>query len=180
MTQTELTTAAMNLALQDNQANAISPSDVRNAMATALGGYAGFIQTVNATMLAISGPTIIDVWNAITVKSIDVNAAGATADLGTNKITIGEDGIYFFSFFASFRTGNNNRTVQFQAGVNGTPSSLKALQRISSASDVQTTPFSGVFALLKDDEVDMRAAVIVGGPDDILFDGAGFSIFRVG
>ena len=41
MTQTELTIPDMNTALQDNVANAISPSDLRNVMATALGGYAG-------------------------------------------------------------------------------------------------------------------------------------------
>ena len=181
MTQTELTIPAMNTALQDNVANDISPSDLRNAMATALGGYAGLIQTVSpTTMLSVtSTPTIINVWDAITVQSSDVNAAGASASIVTEKITIGEDGIYFFNFFASVRTGVNNRTVQFQPGINATPASLKVLQRIGNASDVQTSPFSGLFALLKDDELDMRVSVI-GGTTDVLFDGAGFSIFRVG
>ncbi len=181
MTQTELSIAAMNLALQDNQSKDISPSDLRNAMATTLGGYAGLIQTVApATMFTVDfTPLIITIWNAITVQSSDVNAAGASADLLTEKITVGEDGIYHIDFFASIRTGSNNRTVQFQPAVNNTPSSLKVLQRIGTASDVQTCPFSGIFALLKDDELDMRVSVI-GGVTDVLFDGAGFSIFRVG
>lgn len=182
MTQTELSTAAMNAALPDNQAGEISPSDVRNAMATALGGYASFVQTVSpTTMLSVtSTPTIIDVWDGIAAQSSDVNAAGATASLTTEKITVGEDGIYFFNFFASFRTGSNNRTVQFQPGVNGTPASLKILQRIGTASDVQTCPYTGTFVLTKDDEIDMRVAVVAGGTTDVLFDGASFSIFRVG
>lgn len=181
MTQTELTIAAMNTALQDNQAQAISPSDVRNAMATALGGYAGLIQTVApTTMLAVtSTPTIIDVWDAITAQSSSVNSAGASASITTEKITVGEDGVYFFNFFASVRTGANNRTLVFQPFVNAVLQSLKVSQRIGTASDVQTCPFSGVFALLKDDEIDMRVSVI-GGTTDVLFDGASFSIFRVG
>lgn len=181
MSQTELSIPAMNTALQDNVANDISPSDLRNAMATALGGYAGLIQTVAPTsMLAVtSTPTVINVWDAITAQSSDVNAAGAVASISTEEITVGEDGVYFLNFFASVRTGNNNRTVQFQPGLNGTPASLKVLQRISTASDVQTCPFSGIFALLKDDDLDMRVSII-GGTTDVLFDGASFSIFRVG
>lgn len=181
MTQTELTIPDMNLALQDNQAKAISPSDIRNAMATALGGYAGLIQVIApTTMLSVtSTPTIIDVWDGITAQSSTVNAAGAKADIVTEKITVGEDGVYFINFFASIRTGANNRTVQFQPFVNAVLNSLKVLQRLSTSSDVQTCPFSGIFPLLKDDEIDMRVAVI-GGTTDVLFDGASFSIFRVG
>ena len=181
MTQTELTTTAMNAGLPDNQGGAISPSDVRNAMATALGGYAGLIQTVApTTMFTVDfTPLIITVWDAITAQSSTVNSAGASADLVTEKITVGEAGIYFFNFFASIRTGTNNRTVQFQPAVNNTPASLKVLQRIGTASDVQTCPFSGIFSLAKDDELDMRVSVI-GGATDVLFDGASFSIFRVG
>jgi hypothetical protein len=182
MAQQELTIANMNAALPDNQAGIISPSDVRNAMATALGGYAGLIMAVGpSTMFLVPvTPIVISIWTALSPKSLDVNAGGATASLGTNDITIGESGVYFVSFYASFTTGNNNKTVQFQPFVNALPTSIKVLQRLSTGSDVQTTPFTGMFALTKDDVLDMRISVPIGGPDDVLFQNAAFSTFRVG
>ncbi len=182
MTQTELTTADMNTALQDNVANDISPSDLRNAMATALGGYAGLFQAVGPTTMFLvpATPTVISVWDNLSPKSLDVNAAGSTASLATEEITIGEAGVYHVDFFASFTTGNNNKTVQFQPFVNAVGTSFKVLQRLSTGSDIQSTPFTGIFAFAKDDTIDMRVAVVVGGPDDVLFQNASFSIFRVG
>lgn len=182
MSQTELSYTDLVAGLPDNVAQEISPSDVRNAFATALGGYASMVQTVGPTsMLAVtSTPTIINVFDATVVQSNDVNSAGATVSLATEEITVGEDGIYFINFFASFEMGSNNRTVQFQPFVNGGGTSIKVLQRIGSASDVQTTPFFGTFVLSKDDAIDIRVAVIVGGTSDIFFEAAGFSVFRVG
>jgi hypothetical protein len=181
MAQQELTIVDLNAGLPDNQAGIISPSDVRNAFATALGGYAGLIQTVSpTTMLSVtSTPAVINVWDGITAQSSDVNSAGAVASLATEEIVVGETGIYFINFFASIRAGNNNRTMIFQPFVNAVLNSLKVLQRLSTASDVQTCPFSGVFALTKDDALDMRVSVS-GGTTDVIFDGASFSIFRVG
>lgn len=182
MTQTEVTTAAMNLALQDNDAKDISPSDLRNAMASALGGYASLILSVGpATMFAVTAtPIAISIWDTLVAQSIDVNAAGSTASLATELITVGEAGIYFVNFFASFTTGNNNKTVQFQPFVNAGATPIKVLQRLGTASDVQNATFMGTFILAKDDEIDMRVAVVAGAPDDVIFQSSSFSIFRVG
>lgn len=182
MAQQELTYANLVAGLPDNQAGEITPSDVRNAFATALGGYASFLQAISPTsMLAVGvSPVVVDVWDAIPAKSIDVNAGGSDASLTTEIITVGESGIYFFGFSASFRTGNNNRTVQFQPFVNTVASSVKILQRIGNASDEQTMSFVGTVALLKDDELDMRASVPSGGATDLIFNSSSFSIFRVG
>jgi hypothetical protein len=180
MSQTELSYADLVAGLPDNVAQEISPSDVRNAFATALGGYASLIQGISPTsMLAVLSARVVDVFDNIVAKSIDVNSAGSDASLSTNALTVGEDGIYFVNFFASFQTGNNNRTVLFQPFVNGFNTNLKILQRFG-AVDVQTTSFFGTFPLNKDDEIDIRVSIFAGGSTDLIYQSAGFSIFRVG
>ena len=181
MSQTELSYADLVAGLPDNVAQEISPSDVRNAFATALGGYASIVQFVGPTsMLAVLGSTIVNVFDTIVAKSIDVNSAPSDASLATKALTLGEHGVYFVNFIASFETGGNNRTVQFQPFVNGILNSLKVLQRFGSSGDVQVTPFFGTFPLNKDDVLDMRVSVVSGGATDLIFTNAGFSIFRVG
>jgi len=181
MAQTELSYTDLVAGLPDNVAQEISPSDVRNAFATALGGYASIVQFVGpSTMFTVLGAVIVNVFDSIVAKSEDVNSAGASASLATNALTVGEDGVYFVNFFASFEASSNNRTVQFQPFVNGILTSLKVLERIGTASDVTTVPFFGTFVLSKDDSIDMRVSITAGGASDLIFTTAGFSIFRVG
>jgi hypothetical protein len=182
MTQTELKYADLVAGLPDNQAEEISPSDVRNAFATALGGYGSLILSVSpATLFAVGAtPVIVDIYDTIVAQSVDVNTAGTTVSLATEKITVGEDGIYFLNYYASLRVGANNRTVQMQPFLNTVATPIKILQRFGTGSDDQTMAFFGTFVLSKDDELDMRAAVVAGGATDLIFNSAGFSVFRVG
>lgn len=183
MTQTERTLAAVQALLADNASQDISPQDLRDAIASAAGGYASLLLTITgapATLVGVAQtPVLIAEYDLRASQSIDANIDGHSADLVTGAITVGETGIYFHSFFASFSLSINNRTIHFQPHTNNAVGLLEVDRFIGSAGDVGVIAMHAVVPYAKGDVVDMRV-LIDSGTGDVTFEAIGFCMFRVG
>ena len=183
MPEQERTIANLAALLADNVAGDISPQEVRDLMASSMGGYAGLIQTVAGgqdTLLAVGAtPVLIDVYDVVSSQSIDVNLLGAQASLANSELTVGVDGFYQLSFFASFHLGSNNKTASFVAFLNGVATDLEYDVFVSNGSDIGGVGLSHVFALTAGDLIDFRVSIATPS-SDVIFTACGLSMHRVG
>ncbi len=183
MTQTERTTPEVNSDLQDNTAGLLSPADVRNAIASAMGGYAGLLLTVGGAPQTLVGvaqtPVKIDQYDLVSAQSIDANLDGSQADAGTGILTVGQAGIYHVGVFASFSLNQNNRLVTFQTFRNGAPGLVELERFVSNGADVGEMAATGIVPLGQGDEIDFRVSQSSGFAD-ITFVSLGLNMHRVG
>jgi len=183
MAEQERTIANLAALLADNVTGDISPQEVRDLMASAMGGYAGLLQTVAGGPDTIVGvgatPVLIDVFDVVSSQSIDVNLVGAQASLANSQLTVGVDGFYLLSFFASFNLGSNNKTAKFIAFLNAVATDLEFDVFVSNGSDIGAVALSHVFALTAADLIDFRVAIETPSAD-VIFTSCGLSMHRVG
>ena len=183
MPEQERTIANLAALLADNTTGDIDESDIRDLMASAMGGYAGLLQSVaggSDTLVAVGAtPVLITVYDLVSSQSIDVNLVGASASLLNSQLAVGVDGFYLVSFFASFTLGSNNKKVRFIAFLNGLATDLEFDTFVSNGSDIGAVAFSHVFQLSAADLVDFRVA-ITSGTADVVFSTCGLSLHRVG
>jgi hypothetical protein len=182
MAQTEQALSAINTLLADNASGAISPQDVRDAVAS-LQGYGGLhlsIGGAGATMAGVgTSPSLIDVFDTIPAQSVDTNTNGTSANLAaTYALTVGATGIYRFDFWASFSSSATNRTVTFQLFKDAVAAQGN-LVRFVATNDVGAAAMSGLLSLTAGEVLDMRAFLSTGTAT-LTFQGAGFLLHRVG
>ncbi len=181
MTQTELTTPEVNAALQDNTDGDISPADVRNAIASALGGYAAVVLGGGPAVLSpvAQTPVVITQYDTVRAQSIDVNLKGALANAATGQLTAGVDGLYHVSFYASYSLNGNNRLASFQGFLNGIAGDPQFERFTSNGADVGEIAASGIVALSEGDTIEIRVAQDSGSVD-FTFTALGLNMHRVG
>lgn len=183
MSQTERDTAALQTLLADNVARDLSAQDIRDAIASALGGYAGLALTIPSSPITKVGvaqtPLIITEYDAVTVQSADANVDGSVANATTGVVTTPADGIYQCSFYASFTSSVNNHLVHFQHFKNGSLGLIESQRFIRTGSDVGAVSMFNPFLFTAGDEHDVRIFVDAGSAD-ITFQALGFNFFRVG
>ncbi len=183
MAQTERTTAEVNALLADNTSGEISPIDMRDTIASALGGYGSLILTIagaGATKSAIGQtPLKITEYNAAGPQSSDTNTNGTTVDDAAGTITIGQTGVYYVTFFCSFSLDANNKTVHFQPFINDVVGLVEVDRFLGTGSDVGVVSMGAVVQYTAADVVDIRV-FIDSGTAELTFEAMGFSVFRVG
>jgi len=96
MADTEQTWTALQTALADNTARAISPQDLRDAIVSCLGGYAGLYVSGGAAAQSLTAvPALVTCWT-------DTHSErGAAASAVNDRITIGTTGDYLVTASAS-------------------------------------------------------------------------------
>jgi hypothetical protein len=183
MAQTERSTATLQTLLADNVSGNISPNDIRDAIGSALGGYAGLSLTISgspaAPLSVAQTPVKITEYDTVTAKSIDANLMGSTADAATGTITVGQTGIYHCGFYCSFSSSVNNKIVRFQHFVDNTLTEIEVQRFIRTGSDIGLVSLEGVFAFTAGEVHDVRVFIDVGTAD-LSFQALGFNIYRVG
>jgi hypothetical protein len=183
MSQTERTTDAVMALLADNTTGNIDPEDMRDAIATSMGGYASMILNIagsGAVKSSVSTtPVKITEYNVVTAQSITDNAGGSSADAATGVLTVGTTGCYFVSFFTSFSLDGNNKLVHFQPFINNTVGLVEVTRFIGTGSDTGLVAMNAVVPYSAGDEVDIRV-LLNTGTQDVTFEALGFTIFRVG
>lgn len=183
MAQTEREWTTIETLLANNTNRQISPTDHRDVMASAMGGYAALILTAAGSPATIVGVdtsyTLVDVFDQITAQSSAANTSGASATLSpTYTLTVGVTGIYRLDFWSSVSFTTPNRLVTFRPHVNGSPG-LVQFERYVSSSDTGSIAASTVLSFTAADVVDIRVK-INSTSGDMSFSGAGLSISRVG
>lgn len=183
MPQTERTTAQIQSLLANNTTGDISPQDLRDAIATVLGGYASILLTVSGAPATKTGvaqtPLVITEYDLIGSQSVDANVGGASASAATGEITIGQTGLYWVSFFASFFASANNVLVHFHPFIDNAVGLVKVDRFLSTGADVGVVSMGAVVPYSEGAEVDIR--IFVGaGTTDITFEAMVFSVHRVG
>lgn len=183
MTQTERTVAAVQALLADNASEDISPEDLRDAIATVIGGYASLLLTINnapQTKVGVAQtPVVITEYDLVGSQSIDANAGGHQANATTGELTVGETGLYFVSFFASFSLSQNNKVVHFHPFIDGQVGLVEVERFVGTGSDIGVVAMNAVVPYAAGAVVDMRV-FIDAGVADVTFQALGFSTFRVG
>ena len=183
MSQTERDQPAIRILLADNAAEAISPLDLRDALASQM-GYGGMILSIAGAPAVMStvgtGYSLVDVFNLVTSKSVDVNTDGTDITLSpTYAITIGATGIYRVDFFASFSSSQNNKLITFAPHVGGSIGLVEVDRWISTGTDTGSISMGGIIPYTAAAVIDMRVKIDVG-TTNLTFLAAGLSVFRVG
>ena len=183
MAQTERDQATIRSLLADNVSGNISPTDMRDALASLM-GYASLALTPTgapATMSAVGTSfELIDIYDDIVAQSSDVNAAGSDADLTPDfRLVANADGFYKVDFSASIDSSANNRLLTFRPFVNNAVALTEIQQFMSNGSDIQIISFSGIGNFDPGDQIDMRVHVDTG-TSNITFHAATFTMHRVG
>jgi hypothetical protein len=183
MSQTERDQIAIRTLLADNAIGAISPQDLRDALASLM-GYGGLVlseagapSTLNSVGTAFK---LIDVFNTISSQSSDVNAGGVVVTLSpTFGITLTAAGIYKLDFFASFSSSANNVLTSFASHVGGSAGLIQVDRFIGSGPDTAVTAMSQIAAFDAGDVLDCRVK-IDAGTTNLTFLAVGFTAHRVG
>ena len=183
MAQTERDQVSVRSLLANNADGDISPTDLRDALASAM-GYGGMILTIAGKPATISDvsttPVLVDVFNLVSAQSSAVNTGGTAAELSpTYSLTVGPTGIYHIEFWASFSTSANNHLVAFTPFINDSIGIVAVDRWIGTNTDTGVVSFQGIIPYAAGDVIDMRVAVD-SGTIDLTFLAAGFNIFRVG
>jgi len=183
MAQTERDQPAIRTLLADNAEEAISPLDLRDALASQM-GYGGMLLTIAGAPQVMSGVdtnySLVDVFNAIPAKSVDVNTAGTDVTLSPDyALTIGSTGFYYVTFFASFSSSQNNKLATFAPHINDGIGLVEVNRFVSTGADVGSLSMSSVVPYTATDVVDMRVK-INAGTTNLTFLAAGISVFRIG
>ena len=183
MPQTERTTAAIQSLLANNTTGDISPQDLRDVVATVFGGYASMLLTVSGAPVTKTGiaqtPLIITEYDLVGSQSVDANVGGSAASAVTGKITIGQTGFYWVSFFASFFASANNILVHFHPFIDNAIGLVKVDRFLGTGADVGVVSMGAVVPYSEGAEVDIRIFVDTGTVN-ITFEAMVFSVFRVG
>lgn len=183
MAQTERITSDINALLADNTTGAISPQDLRDAIASAFGGYGSLLLTIagaGAIKSAVGQtPLAITEYNAAGPQSVSVNTTGTAVDAGAGTITIGQTGFYYVSFFSSFSLSQNNRVIHFQPHINDVVGLVEVDRFVGTGTDIGVVAMGAVVPYTAADVVDVRVFIDTGTAD-ITFEALGFSAFRVG
>jgi len=183
MAQTERDNVLNRTNLADNTSGNISETDLRDALASTM-GYGSMVLTVSgapAVMNAV-GTTyvLIDVFDQIQSKSIDVNTAGTNVELGPNfRITFNSNGFYQVNFYCSFSSSQNNRLYTFSAVKNNAEIQPEIDQFLGTGADTQVVAGMGIVAFVAGDFIDVRVK-IDSGTANLTYLAAGFSAHRVG
>lgn len=183
MAQTEKSTAAVNAILADNTAQAISPQDMRDVVASMMGGYASMLLTIAGAPAIKSSVAqtllIITEYDRKEAQSIDVNLSGVTANDSTGKITIGVTGLYKISFYSSFSSSAANKNILFRLFLNSVVSNIGISRFVANTNQNGAVGFDVIVALTASDVIDVRIS-IDSASSDISFDSLGFNCYRVG
>ncbi len=183
MAQTERDQAIIRSLLADNTSGNISPTDVRDAIASLM-GYASLALTPAGTPAVMSAVgtsfELIDVYDQISSQSSDVNDAGSDADLSPDfRLVANADGFYKVDFSASVSSSQNNRLLTFRPHVNNAVALTDIQQFMSNGSDIQIISFSGIGEFDPGDQIDMRVLVDTG-TTNLTFEAATFTMHRIG
>lgn len=180
---TERTTSAINALLADNSIGAISPQDLRDAIATAMGGYASLVLTANnapATLSSVgTSYSVITQYDIVGAQSSDNNTSGSSASAASGLITIGTTGVYLVTFSTSFSTSANNKLVTFRPHIDGSPGIVEVDRAIGTGSDIGSASITGVVTYTAGQSVDMRVK-IDAGTSNVIFQALAFAVVRVG
>ncbi len=181
MTQTERTITEINTALQDNEAGDISPEDMRDAVGSAMGGYAAVSLAGSPAVLAAvqQTPLVITQYDTLQAQSSSENADGADADEVLGQLTAGVAGVYAISFYASYSLNQNNRLTSFQAFLNGIAGEPNFERFVSTGADVGEIAATGIVTLAQGDTVEVRVSQDSGSAD-FTFNSVGLNMHRVG
>jgi hypothetical protein len=182
MSQTERDFATINSLLGNNTTGEISPQDIRDAFAS-LQGYGCMILSAGGSG-SITGVgtsySLVDIYDTISAKSIDVNSAGVNAELAPNfQITINATGFYRVAFYASFSSTANNKLITFREFKNGSPGIVEVDRWIGTGSDTGVVSFEDIESESVGDVIDMRVK-IDSGTTDLTFLAAAMTVHRVG
>ena len=183
MAQTERDNVTNRTNLADNTSGNISETDLRDALASAM-GYASMVLTVSGAPAVLNtvGTTylLIDVADQIQAKSIDVNLLGTDVVLTPDwKITFNSNGFYQINFYCSFSSSANNKLVTFAPHKDGVAIQPEVDQFISNGPDVQVVGGGGIAEFVAGEDLDMRVK-IDSATTNLTFVALGFSAHRVG
>jgi len=182
MAQTERDQTAVRTLLADNTTADISPEDLRDAMASAMGYGCMVLSAAGApAVMSAVGTTfeLFDVFDTIHAQSSDVNTDGTSLTLSsTYDFTIGATGIYRTGFWASFSSDGTPTIITFRPHINASPGAIEVV-RSASSSDVGVVSFEEISSLTAGDLLDMRVKIDTGTAD-LSFNAAGCLIHRVG
>jgi len=183
MAQTERDNVVNRTNLADNTSGDISETDVRDALASAM-GYGSMVLTTSGAPAVLSsvGTTLllINVFDQIQSKSIDVNLLGTDVVLSPDwKITFNSNGFYQVNFYCSFSSDQNNRLYTFSAVKNNSQIQPEIDQFLSTGIDTQVVSGMGIDAFVAGDFIDVRVKINTGTAN-LTFLAAGFSAHRVG
>jgi hypothetical protein len=132
------------------------------------------LSSVGTTLL------LINVFDQIQSKSIDVNTAGTDVVLSPDwKITFNSNGFYQINFYCSFTSDQNNRLYTFSAVKNNSQIQPEVDQFLGSGSDTQVVAGMGIDSFVAGDFIDVRVKVNTGTAN-LTFLAAAFSAHRVG
>ena len=183
MAQTERDNVTNRTNLADNTSGDISETDMRDALASAM-GYGGMVLTTSGAPALMPGLTsaytLVNVFNSITAQSIDVNLAGTSLVLSPDwRITFGSNGLYKIDFYASFNIGTDTILVTFAPFLNGSVDILDVQRFFATGAETHSVAFSMIVARTAADFMDVRVKVDTGTVNST-FLGASFSAHRVG
>lgn len=183
MAQTERDQAVIRSLLADNTSGNISPTDMRDAIASLM-GYAALALTPAGAPAVMNtvGTTydLIDIYDDIVAQSSDVNVGGSDADLTPDwRLVANADGFYKVDFSASISSSQNNRLLTFRPFVNNAVALTEIQQFMSNGADIQIISFSGIGEFDPGDQIDMRVHVDTG-TSNLTFEAATFTMHRVG
>jgi len=182
MSQTERDQVIIRQRLADNSVAAISPEDVRDAIASLM-GYGCVILSADGAPVTMSsvgtGFELVTVFDLVHAQSIDVNLAGVEAALSpTYDLTIGATGIYKTTFWASFASDGTPTAITFRPHINNSPGTVEVVRSVSSNS-IGVVSFEEISLLTVGDLLDMRVKIDTGTAD-LDFYAAGCLIHRIG
>lgn len=183
MAQTERDMSLVQSLLADNTAGAISPQDLRDAIAS-LQGYGCLLlagggggTTINSVGTSY---VLVDVFDTITTQSSTANTSGVTCALSpTYALTFGSSGVYRVGFYASFSSSGNNKLVTFREHKNGVAQPVEVDRFIATGSDTGVVSFEDIEVESAGDVIDLRVKIDTG-TTNLTFLAAGITAHRVG
>jgi hypothetical protein len=156
MSEQPRTYAQLQTLLADNTTQLISAEDLRDLMATALGGFGNVSVAAGATPQGSLGNTGIK----LTCFDTDGQARHTTPDASNDQITVSYDGIYLAILTVSF-TGTTNTTYQFELGVNGVAASSGCAERkIGNTNDIGSASAQTLLSLTSGQIVTALVSII--------------------
>jgi hypothetical protein len=183
MAETERTLSDLQSILATNTSGDISPTDVRDLLASSLGGYASMILSIAGSPSAAMGLTttdqVVTEYNLVTAQSVDNFTGGCSASAVTGEITIGVTGLYHVAFWSSCRVDDNNKVVHFTPYINGSIGLVEVDRKFGTGGDVGSIAMSAIVPYTGGVTVDVRARV-ESGTTNITYEALGFYVKRVG
>ena len=183
MAQTERDAASILALLADNAIGAISPQDLRDALAS-MQGYGSMILSVASAPIVMNdvgvGYTLVDVFDSITVQSIDENTDGVEGELAPGyRLVLGSAGVYRVVFWASFSLVANNKLVTFRPHINGVAGAVEVDRFVAVGDDTGVSSFEEILPFETNDFIDMRVK-LNSGTSNMTYLAAALNLNRVG